>query len=141
MNQTKAARIKAKLMALHDSLKARINENVGFAVFVETKDGWSYTSNLERTVVITGLTDWLLMEDKGIHTSPSKRTTVADRDQVLALQRKADELGHRILDREFKNMGLFLWEDDKMAFVANVRDIRDRVAGWIKVQTAQKSMN
>jgi hypothetical protein len=139
---TKAEKIKAKLMALHDSLKTRVAENVGFAVFVETKDGWSYTSNCDRKFVITGLTEWLLLEDKGLHVSPGRaKETSVDRDQRLALKRKADELGHRILDREFKNVGLFLWEDDKMVFVANVRDIRERVAVWIKDQTAQASMN
>ncbi len=129
MNPTE---LRALLGELSDHLTTACGPGVGFALFIETKGGWSYTSNCARKDVIEGLTAWLSLTGRGLSKELTRKESGEQVDDRLALERRCADIG-KTIGEKFR-MGLFLFEGHNSAYIANVEDIRDRVQAWLKSQ-------
>lgn len=125
--------VRAFLRELSDSLTEQVGPDVGFALFIETAGGWSYTSNCSRADIIGGLTAWIRLTERGLVKELTRKETGQEVDARLALERRCAEIG-KTLAAKFK-MGIFLFEDKNSAYISNVEDIRERVQAWLRSQT------
>ncbi len=132
------AEVRDRLRGLLDFVSKDLGKDVGFAMFVETEDGWSYVSNCDRKDIVGNFTAWIDLTRRGLVKSPGRKESAVQLDDRLSLERRCAEMASRIRER-MGNMGLvfFLFEGHNSAYVANVEDFRDRVVNWVSIQKSR----